>query len=62
MVRGGKGATRSENCKRGMFGLRRSVVLDEEEEEEEEEALLDIDISCGLIRSISENGADEGGL
>ena len=58
MVRGGKGATRSENCKRGMFGLRRSVVLDEEEEEEE--ALLDI--SCGLIRSISENGADEGGL
>ncbi len=60
MVRGGKGATRSENCKRGMFGLRRSVVLDEEEEEEE--ALLDIDISCGLIRSISENGADEGGL
>jgi hypothetical protein len=60
VVRGGKGATRSENCKRGMFGLRRSVVLDEEEEEEE--ALLDIDISCGLIRSISENGADEGGL
>ena len=60
MVRGGKGATRSENCKRGMFGLRRSIVLDEEEEEEE--ALLDIDISCGLIRSISENGADEGGL
>ena len=59
-MRGGKGATRSENCKRGMFGLRRSIVLDEEEEEEE--ALLDIDISCGLIRSISENGADEGGL
>ena len=60
MVRGGKGATRSENCKRGMFGLRRSVVLDEEEEDEE--ALLDIDISCGLIRSKSENGAEEGGL
>lgn len=57
MVRGGKGATRSENCKRGMFGLRRSVVLDEEEEKE---ALLDK--SCGLIRSISGNGADEGGL
>ena len=43
-----------------MFGLRRSVVLDEEEEDEE--ALLDIDISCGLIRSKSENGAEEGGL